>query len=87
MLGVLENFGQVFNLDKWKKVKTGYLIKKLGDKEDPYIREIREYAKSEGYLFNPWHMVVSEILNFKIGSAGVSLSKFLKVFHDHFTLH
>jgi hypothetical protein len=87
MLGILENFDQVFNLDKWKKVKTGYLIKNLGNKEDQYIREIREYAKSVGYLFNPWQMAVSEILNFKIGSAGASLSKFIKVFHDHFHLH
>lgn len=87
MLGFLKNFDHVFDLDKWKKAKMLYLINKLGDKEDPYIREIREYAKRVGYLFNPFYVVVSEILNHEIGSSRVSIYKFLKTIRSYIHLH
>lgn len=78
MLGILEDFEQVFSLEKWKKVKNGYLIKALEDKNNLYIREIRDYANMSGYSFKPWHKVASKILNVKIGDSGVSLFKILK---------
>jgi hypothetical protein len=73
ILGVLDDFDQVFDLDKWKKFKNSFLISVLGDKKDPFIKEIRDYAKSVGYSFKPWYVVASDGLHFKIGSSGASL--------------
>jgi len=78
ILGILEDFAQVFNLDKWQRVKNRYLIRALENKKDLYIKEIRDYANSVNYPFKPWHVVASKILHFTVGASGVSLSTFLK---------
>jgi len=78
MLGILEDFEQVFSLEKWKKVKNRYLIRVLGDKNNLYLKEIRDYANMVGYSFKPWLEVASKILNVKIADSGVSLFKILK---------
>jgi hypothetical protein len=86
MLGFLEDFRRVFSLDRWQKAKNRYLIEVLGNKRNLFIKEIRDYAKSVGYSFNPWHAVASEILNFSIGNSGVSLFKFLKAINNYIYL-
>jgi hypothetical protein len=86
MLGILENFAQVFDLYKWRKVKNGYLIKALEDKNDIFIKEIRDYAKSVVYSFKPLHLVASKLLHLAIGASNVSLFKVLKAIYDYIHL-
>jgi len=61
VLGLLENFSYVFNLKKWQKVRNSYLRRHLADKNDPFIKEILEYAKNVGYSFKPWTVVASKL--------------------------
>jgi hypothetical protein len=77
ILGILEDFEQVFSLEKWKKVKNRYLISALQDKNDLFIKEIRDYANIVGYSFKPLHIVASKILQVKGCDIAVSLFKVL----------
>jgi hypothetical protein len=63
-LGILEDFKQVFSLERWRRVKTKYLIRVLEDKNDLFIKEIRDYANTAGYSFEPWQVVASKLHNF-----------------------
>jgi hypothetical protein len=78
MLGILEDFKEVFSLEKWRRAKKGYLLNVLGDKNDVFIKEIRDYANMVGYSFKPWYKVASKLLQVKLGDSGVSLFKVLK---------
>lgn len=66
MLGHLKDFEQVFSLDRWQKVKNGYLRRVLGDKKNLFLKEIRDYANMVGYSFKPLHVIASKILNFAV---------------------
>jgi len=78
ILGILEDFNHVFSLERWQRVKNGYMLSVLGDKNDLYIKEIRDYANSVGYSFKPWHLVASKLFQFKVVSSGMPLFKFTK---------
>jgi hypothetical protein len=79
VLGLLEDFGQVFSLDKWKRVKNRYLLGIIGNSKDLLAKEIIDYARIAGYQFNPWLVVASTSLNFSVGNSGLSLFKFLGI--------
>ncbi|ALP54082.1 hypothetical protein Tel_13595 [Candidatus Tenderia electrophaga] len=50
LLGELDKFANVFDLNKWYEVREAYIVKTLlGKSDDPFIREIREYAEKIGY--------------------------------------
>ena len=83
ILGILEDFEQVFDFDKWNNVRNRYLMRLLEDKNDLYMNEIRDYAKRVGYSFKPLHMVASKILHFKLRDKGVAPFKVLEaMLHD-----
>jgi hypothetical protein len=71
ILGILGDFAHVFDLDRWRRVRNRYLVKVLGAKKDPYIKEIRDYAKSVGYSFKAWHIVASKCLRSIIVDSGL----------------
>jgi hypothetical protein len=79
ILGLLDDFKQVFSLDKWAGVRNRYLIWMLGDKNDPLFNEIKEYANSVGYSFKPWHLVASKSLHFTADNLGLSQFKYFKI--------
>jgi hypothetical protein len=79
ILGLLEDFGQVFSLDKWKRVKNRYLLGVIGNSKDLYAKEIIDYARIEGYPFKPWLVVASRSLNFSLGNSALSLFHFLEI--------
>jgi len=86
VLGLLEYFGQVFNLEKWEKVKNRYLIGALGNEKNPFMKEIREYANNVGYSFSPSIAIASKSLNFTLGNSGLSLIQFLEVIKKNINL-
>ncbi|MFX1536582.1 MAG: hypothetical protein ACFFDI_20390 [Promethearchaeota archaeon] len=86
ILGILEDFAQVFSLDKWHRVKNQYMMRVLGDKKDRYIKEIRDYANRVNYPFKPWHIVASKILHFTVDVSDMSLSTFLKAIAEYIHL-
>ena len=52
ILGKLEEYRNVFDLDKYRKVKNTYIRHVLRNRNDPFNREIIEYAKKVGFRFS-----------------------------------
>ncbi len=68
LLGVIDNFGEVFDLYKWKKVRNRYIIiDVLSNKskdDDAFTQEIREYAADIGYSFPAWQRALGQTIRF-----------------------
>lgn len=64
VLGIIDSFRDVFDLDLWKRhSKKRYLIKTL-ESNNLYMNEIRAYAKSIGYHFKLSDIVLSKSYNY-----------------------
>jgi hypothetical protein len=63
MLGLLDKFDGVFDLEKWRKARRRYLVKYLSD-DDELFREIRDYAKSSGFSFGFFNLFLSKLFRF-----------------------
>lgn len=60
LLGNLEDFATVFDLDRWRRTRTGYATGTiLRDHEDVFAKEIRELADSVGYAFPLWQRTLA----------------------------
>lgn len=60
ILGIIDDFKHVFDLEQWRKYRTQCLVQLL-EKNDPHIKEIRNYAKEVGYTFKTSHIIRSKI--------------------------
>jgi len=59
LLGRLDGFSEVFDLDRWRTARTGYVTGTiLREHSDPFVREIRELADSVGYDFPLWQRLL-----------------------------
>ena len=56
ILGKLENYRNVFDLDKYRKVRNGYVRHVLRNRNNPLNREMLEYAKKVGFRFRIVHV-------------------------------
>jgi len=56
ILGKLEKYRSVFDLDKYGKVRNGYVRHILRNKNNPFHREMLEYAKRAGFRFPIVHV-------------------------------
>lgn len=65
VLGLLDRFNSVFDLEKWKKIRKSYIRNNLADKKNPFIREIIEYSKKTGYAFEPVNVVAAKFYKYK----------------------
>jgi hypothetical protein len=56
LLGQVEEFGGVFDLDRWRRVRNRYIVTSLLGKGRfrPLTREVLAYARAQGVGFTPW---------------------------------
>jgi hypothetical protein len=61
--GLLDNFGNTFDLNLWKKRSRNIFIftTVLRDHSDPLFEELREYAKATGYKFTLTQRLLSKL--------------------------
>jgi len=54
MLGKLEQYNKVFDLSRWQEVRKEYIAKNIlgNTNDDPFIREIKEFARKVNYSFS-----------------------------------
>jgi hypothetical protein len=66
VLGITDEFKNVFNLDKWQRIRRRYVITGLAaiDK-DPYIKEIVSYAEKNNFSFKTSDFVAAKILKLR----------------------
>jgi hypothetical protein len=66
LLGVIDQFSGLFDLDKWMKVRNRYIVSQvLARGHDYFAIEIREYAASIGYRFPTWQRALAQLVRFK----------------------
>jgi hypothetical protein len=61
MLGLLEEFDEIFDLDRWRRVRSKYLLYMLSMKGDKLVNEIKEHAKHTHYSFGALLMMVTSL--------------------------
>lgn len=64
LLGVIDKFSEVFDLNKWRKVRNHYINKQVLRNRGSLFEEIREHAARIGYSFPVWQRVLAKTLNF-----------------------
>jgi len=66
LLGVLENFSSVFDLNKWKYVRNWYIRKTVLNRKNrhPFVREMREYADTIGYSFPARQRILARTVDY-----------------------
>lgn len=66
LLGVIDQFSGLFDLDKWMKVRNRYIVSQvLARAHDYFAMEMREYAASTGYRFPTWQRALARLIQFK----------------------
>ncbi|MGD9117118.1 MAG: hypothetical protein PVJ61_08180, partial [Dehalococcoidia bacterium] len=66
LLGVIDQFSGIFDLDKWMKVRNRYIVSHvLAGGNDNLAREMREYAANTGYSFPIWQRALARFIQFK----------------------
>lgn len=61
MLGRLQEFGEVFDLDRWRRIRTKYLLHLLSLKNDDFSNEIKEYARRSNYSFGLFLTIIANL--------------------------
>lgn len=65
LLGVLEQYSEVFDLDIWSRQRNLYIVTTiLGKSRDPLVVEAREYINGIGYIFPLWQRLLGTTLRF-----------------------
>lgn len=66
LLGSIEKFAEVFNLDKWRKARNRYIITMILRNGDPLARELKENAQAVGYKFPLWQKAAALLLSLSV---------------------
>jgi len=61
ILGKLEEYRNVFDLEKYRKVRNAYIRHLLRNRDDSLYREIIEYARGIGYRFSFWNTFLAYV--------------------------
>lgn len=61
MLGRVEEFDEVFDLDRWRWIRNKYFLQILSMRGNEFIDEIKEHARQSNYSFGPFLTIIASI--------------------------